>query len=120
MDTPDRERGLWIGDVADQASYLFYSMDKPGRDLLKKAIKVTLAFSDSETGIFAGLGPGRFRELPAQSLQFIEQGIWHYYYNTGDRETLADCRHGHCSDHDRLNGGRRFLLWRSTGISNDF
>ncbi|EWH10526.1 alpha-L-rhamnosidase Rha78D [Catenovulum agarivorans DS-2] len=88
MDTPDRERGLWIGDVADQASYLFYSMDKPGRDLLKKAIKVTLAFSDSESGIFAGLGPGRFRELPAQSLQFIEQGIWHYYYNTGDLETL--------------------------------
>ncbi|WAJ71697.1 alpha-L-rhamnosidase N-terminal domain-containing protein [Catenovulum adriaticum] len=88
MDTPDRERGLWIGDVADQASYLFYSMDKPGRDLLKKAIKVTMAFSDSESGIFAGLGPGRFRELPAQSLQFIEQGIWHYYYNTGDLETL--------------------------------
>ena len=88
MDTPDRERGLWIGDVADQASYLFYSMDKPGRDLLKKAIKVTLAFSDKETGVFAGLGPGRFRELPAQSLQFIEQGIWHYYFNTGDIETL--------------------------------
>lgn len=89
MDTPDRERGLWIGDVADQASYLFYSMDKPGRDLLKKAIKVTMAFSDLESGIFAGLGPGRFRELPAQSLQFIEQAIWHYYYNTGDLETLA-------------------------------
>uniref|UniRef100_UPI00036DBBDA alpha-L-rhamnosidase-related protein n=1 Tax=Catenovulum agarivorans TaxID=1172192 RepID=UPI00036DBBDA len=88
MDTPDRERGLWIGDVADQASYLFYSMDQAGRDLLKKAIKVTLAFSDSESGIFAGLGPGRFRELPAQSLQFIEQAIWHYYFNTGDKETL--------------------------------
>ncbi len=88
MDTPDRERGLWIGDVADQASYLFYSMDKPGRDLLKKAIKVTMTFSDSESGIFAGLGPGRFRELPAQSLQFIDQAIWHYYYNTGDLETL--------------------------------
>lgn len=89
MDTPDRERGLWIGDVADQASYLFYSMDQPGRDLLKKAIKVTMAFSDSESGIFAGLGPGRFRELPAQSLQFIEQSIWHYYFNTGDKEILA-------------------------------
>lgn len=88
MDTPDRERGLWIGDVADQASYLFYTMDQPGRDLLKKAINVTLAFSDSESHIFAGLAPGRFRELPAQSLQFIEQGIWHYYYNTGDIETL--------------------------------
>ncbi len=88
MDTPDRERGLWIGDVADQASYLFYSMDQPGRDLLKKAIKVTMGFSDAQTGIFAGLGPGRFRELPAQSLQFIEQVVWHYYYNTGDKETL--------------------------------
>ncbi|WP_211483567.1 alpha-L-rhamnosidase C-terminal domain-containing protein [Pontixanthobacter rizhaonensis] len=88
MDTPDRERGLWIGDVADQASYLFYVMDQPGRDLLKKAITVTMAFSDSESGKFAGLGPGRFRELPAQSLQFIEQGVWHYYYNTGDLETL--------------------------------
>ena len=88
MDTPDRERGLWIGDVADQASYLFYSMDQPGRDLLKKAIRVTLAFSDSESGIFAGLGPGRFRELPSQSLQFIDQGIWHYYFNTGDLDTL--------------------------------
>jgi len=88
MDTPDRERGLWIGDVADQASYLFYSMDKPGRDLLKKAIKVTMAFSDAQTGVFAGLGPGRFRELPAQSLQFIDQAVWHYYYNTGDLETL--------------------------------
>ena len=90
MDTPDRERGLWIGDVADQASYLFYSMDQPGRDLLKKAITVTLAFSDTESAIFAGLGPGRFRELPAQSLQFIEQGIWHYYYNTGDIDTLRE------------------------------
>lgn len=89
MDTPDRERGLWIGDVADQASYLFYSMDQPGRDLLKKAIKVTMAFSDSESGIFAGLGPGRFRELPAQSLQFIKQGVWHHYFNTGDKDTLA-------------------------------
>ncbi|WP_342807894.1 alpha-L-rhamnosidase C-terminal domain-containing protein [Alteromonas sp. M12] len=88
MDTPDRERGLWIGDVADQASYLFYSMDKPGRDLLKKAIKVTMAFSDTEDGVFAGLGPGRFRELPAQSLQFIEQGVWHYYFNTGDLDTV--------------------------------
>jgi hypothetical protein len=89
MDTPDRERGLWIGDVADQASYLFYSMDQPGRDLLKKSIRVTMAFSDTESGIFAGLGPGRFRELPAQSLQFIDQGVWHYYYNTGDIDTLA-------------------------------
>ncbi len=88
MDTPDRERGLWIGDVADQASYLFYSMDEAGRNLLKKSIIVTMAFSDSETGIFAGLAPGRFRELPAQSLQFIDQGVWHYYFNTGDKETL--------------------------------
>ena len=38
MDCPDRERALWIGDVADQTSYLFYSMDDAGRKLLRMAI----------------------------------------------------------------------------------
>ena len=34
------------------------------------------------------LGPLRVRELVAQTLQFIAQGIWPYYLNTGDTETL--------------------------------
>ena len=86
MDCPDRERALWIGDVADQTGYLFYSMDDAGRQLLKKAILQTIAFS--ENGVIGALGPLRVRELVAQSLQFIAQGIWPYYLNTGDKETL--------------------------------
>ncbi|MEN8880632.1 MAG: alpha-L-rhamnosidase C-terminal domain-containing protein [Polaribacter sp.] len=86
MDCPDRERALWIGDVADQVGYLFYSMDHAGRQLLKKAILQTTAFS--ENGVMGALGPLRVRELVAQTLQFIAQGIWPYYLNTGDIETL--------------------------------
>jgi alpha-L-rhamnosidase len=86
MDCPDRERALWIGDVSDQAGYLFYLMDGSGRALLRQAIRSTMAFSDK--GVFGALGPLRIRELPSQSLQFIPQAIWEYYLNTGDTDTL--------------------------------
>ncbi|TWU28652.1 alpha-L-rhamnosidase-related protein [Bythopirellula polymerisocia] len=88
MDCPDRERGLWIGDVADQSGPVFYTMDEAGRQLLKKAIDVTVRFSRDD--IIAGLAPGFQDEFVMQSLQFISQGIWHYYYNTGDAETIAN------------------------------
>ncbi|WP_044211348.1 alpha-L-rhamnosidase C-terminal domain-containing protein [Flammeovirga sp. OC4] len=86
MDCPDRERALWIGDVADQTGYLFYSMDNAGRQLLKKAILQTMMFS--QDGVIGALGPLRVRELVSQSLQFISGSIWPYYLNTGDQETL--------------------------------
>lgn len=86
MDCPDRERALWIGDVADQTGYLFYSMDHSGRQLLRKAILQTVHFS--QDGVIGALGPLRVRELVTQSLQFIAQTVWPYYLNTGDIETL--------------------------------
>ncbi len=86
MDCPDRERALWIGDVADQTGYLFYSMDNAGRELLKKAVLQTVRFS--QDGVLGALGPLRVRELVGQSLQFIAQVVWPYYFNTGDLETL--------------------------------
>lgn len=86
MDCPDRERAHWIGDVADQAGYLFYVMDEAGRQLLKKSILTAINFS--EDGVLGALGPLRNRELVGQSLQFISQTVWLYYLNTGDRETL--------------------------------
>ena len=86
MDCPDRERALWIGDVADQTGYLFYAMDDAGRQLLKKAILQTVRFSQDD--VIGALGPLRVRELVCQSLQFISQVVWPYYLNTGDIETL--------------------------------
>ena len=95
MDCPDRERGLWIGDVADQTGAVFYTLDEAGRLLLKKGIDNTIAYQDSD--IIQGLAPGfgeyrgKSSELTAQSLQYIDQGIWRYYFNTGDKATLAEC-----------------------------
>ncbi len=89
MDCPGRERSLWIGDVSDQASYLFYTMDEDGRQLLKKAINTTVNFS-IDGNVIAGQAPGVVNELPTQSLQFVSQAIWQYYLYTGDKETLED------------------------------
>jgi len=94
MDCPDRERGLWIGDVADQTGAVFYTLDEAGRLLLKKGIDNTIAYQDSE--IIQGLAPGfgqyrgKSSELTVQSNQYIAQGIWRYYFNTGDEATLAN------------------------------
>ena len=94
MDCPDRERGLWIGDVADQTGAVFYTLGEAGRLLLKKGIDNTIAYQDSD--IIQGLAPGfgdyrgKSSELTAQSLQYIDQGIWRYYFNTGDKATLAN------------------------------
>lgn len=94
MDCPDRERGLWLGDVADQTGAVFYTLDQTGRLLLKKGIDNTFAYQKGD--IIQGLAPGfgayrgQSSELCAQSLQYISQGIWRYYFNTGDSVTLVN------------------------------
>ena len=94
MDCPDRERGLWIGDVADQTGAVFYTLDGPGRLLLKKGIDNTIAYRKGDTiqGLAPGFGAyrGKSSELTGQSLQYIDQGIWQYYYNSGDKVTLEN------------------------------
>ena len=56
MDCPDRERGLWIGDVADQTGAVFYTLDNAGIKLLKNAIDNTIAYRNDS--IIQGLAPG--------------------------------------------------------------
>lgn len=94
MDCPDRERGLWVGDVADQTGAIFYTLDQDGILLLKKAIDNTIAYMDGDTiqGLAPGFGAyrGKSSELTSQSLQFIDQVVWQYYYNTGDTATMAN------------------------------
>jgi hypothetical protein len=85
---------LWIGDVADQTGAVFYTLDEPGRLLLKKGIDNTIAYRKGDTiqGLAPGFGAyrGKSSELTGQSLQYIDQGIWQYYYNTGDKATLKN------------------------------
>lgn len=83
-----------VGDVADQTGAVFYTLDEPGRLLLKKGIDNTIAYRDGDTiqGLAPGFGAyrGKSSELTGQSLQYIDQGIWQYYYNTGDKPTLKN------------------------------
>lgn len=94
MDCPDRERALWIGDVGDQTGAIFYTLDEAGRKLLKKAIDNTINYRRGD--IIEGLTPGfgsfqtKTAEFAAQSLQFIDNVVWQYYYNTGDKETIKN------------------------------
>jgi alpha-L-rhamnosidase len=94
MDCPDRERALWIGDVGDQTGAIFYTLDEAGRKLLKKAIDNTINYRRGD--IIEGLTPGfgsfqtKTAEFAAQSLQFIDNVVWQYYYNTGDKATIAN------------------------------
>lgn len=94
MDCPDRERALWIGDVGDQTGAIFYTLDEAGRKLLKKAIDNTINYRRGD--IIEGLTPGfgsfqtKTAEFAAQSLQFIDNVVWQYYYNTGDKETIEN------------------------------
>jgi hypothetical protein len=90
MDCPNAERSLWIGDVADDNSHLWYVMDDAGRQLMKKAIKVFCAFKKDGAVLHAPTPGSYTAELPDQSLQFIGwYGTWWYYYNSGDYDTLA-------------------------------
>lgn len=94
MDCPDRERALWIGDVGDQTGAIFYTLDEAGRKLLKKAIDNTINYRRGD--IIEGLTPGfgsfqtKTAEFVAQSLQFIDNVVWQYYYNTGDKATIEN------------------------------
>lgn len=94
MDCPDRERALWIGDVGDQTGAIFYTLDEAGRKLLKKAIDNTINYRRGD--IIEGLTPGfgsfqtKTAEFAAQSLQFIDNVVWQYYYNTGDKATVEN------------------------------
>ena len=94
MDCPDRERALWIGDVGDQTGAIFYTLDEAGRKLLKKAIDNTINYRRGD--IIEGLTPGfgsfqtKTAEFAAQSLQFIDNVVWQYYYNTGDITTIEN------------------------------
>ncbi|MFS4482738.1 LamG-like jellyroll fold domain-containing protein [Hyunsoonleella sp. 2307UL5-6] len=94
MDCPDRERALWIGDVGDQTGAIFYTLDEAGRKLLKKAIDNTINYRRGD--IIEGLTPGfgsfqtKTAEFAGQSLQFIDNVVWQYYYNTGDIATIEN------------------------------
>lgn len=91
FDCPDRERAQWWGDVVVLMGECFYTYSTSTHALMKKAI-YELCARQNEEGALHSPVPGNYKhELPGQMLASIgKYGIWNYYINTGDIQTIRD------------------------------
>ena len=91
MDCPDRERSQWWGDMVNESGEAFYALDPESRFLTQKGILELIGWQREDNTIFSPVPAGNWgRELPGQMLASIGYyGFWNYYWNTGDKETIA-------------------------------
>ncbi len=90
-DCPDRERGLWWGDVVIDLGQTFYALDRQSDRLIKKAIDNLVGWQEPGTGVLYAPVPSLYtqNELPCQMLASIGwYGFWNYFMHTGDAETI--------------------------------
>jgi len=92
MDCPDRERSQWPNDAMPMMEQTFYAFDRRADALSRKMFREFIDWRTPD-GILWGAVPtgrwrGTFREHAAISLATIV-GLWEYYWNTGDTETIA-------------------------------
>jgi hypothetical protein len=92
MDCPCRERAQWPGDLVIQLGQVPYCLGREADLLVKKGLRETLRWQREDGIIYGPVPEGNWRmELPAQMLAVISQyGIWTYYMNTGDFQTLKE------------------------------
>lgn len=91
MDCPDRERAQWWGDVVNESGETFYALCPKSHLLTQKAILELINWQREDGTIFSPIPAGNWiKELPGQMLASIGYyGFWNYYWNTGDKETIA-------------------------------
>lgn len=91
MDCPDRERAQWWGDVVNESGETFYALCPKSHLLTKKGIFELINWQREDGTIFSPVPAGNWgKELPGQMLASIGYyGFWNYYWNTGDKETIA-------------------------------
>jgi len=96
MDCPDRERAQWIGDAVNEAGEAFYALDTKSHLLQKKCLYELINWQRKDSTLFAPVPAGNWnKELPSQVLTCVGYyGIWNYYLNTGDLQTIADLYDG--------------------------
>ena len=92
MDCPCRERAQWPGDMVVQLGQVPYCLNRNADLLVKKGIREMLRWQREDGIIYGPVPEGNWRmELPAQMLAVISRyGIWTYYMNTADRDTLEE------------------------------
>ncbi len=96
MDCPDRERAQWWGDAVIEIGESFYAMSPSSHLLAKKAIHELCNWQKKDGSLYSPVPSGNWNiELSQQSLAGIGwYGIWNYYLNTGDRQTLMNAYPG--------------------------
>ena len=92
MDCPCRERAQWPGDMVVQLGQVPYCLGREADLLVKKGLRETLRWQRDGGVLYGPVPEGNWKmELPAQMLAIVSPyGIWTYYMNTGDQETLRE------------------------------
>lgn len=106
MDCPERERAQWTGDAVNEAEQAYYALSRSADGLTRKWLREIVGWQKPNGQLFAPVPAGNWtKELSGQVLSTIGYfGLWNYYMQTGDRETLADL----------YDGVKRYLsLWQT-------
>ena len=90
MDCPDRERSQWTGDVVNESGEAFYALSPTSQGLAKKWLHEICDWQRADGTFYAPVPSSSWnQELPAQIMATVGYyGLWNYYLNTGDRETI--------------------------------
>ena len=89
FDCPDRERAQWWGDIVTILGESFYTYSPSLYSLIRKGIRELCDWQRPDNILYSPI-PGNYgAELPCQMLAAVGRyGIWNYYMNTGDLETI--------------------------------
>jgi alpha-L-rhamnosidase len=91
MDTPDRERAAWWGDIVNELGQSFYTFDRSAHSLIRKSV-LNLADWSHPDGRLSSPVPSVIwgDELPMQMLASVgHYGFANYYRHSGDVETIS-------------------------------
>jgi len=89
MDCPDRERGLWWGDVVNESGEVFYTLDTNAYALIRKSMITLVDWQRADNTLFSPPSTAWTKELPQQMLASIGwYGFWNYFMNTNDSATI--------------------------------
>ena len=90
FDCPERERAQWWGDIVVILNECFYTYSTSLHALIRKGIWELCDWQKEDGSLFAPIPAGNWsKELPVQMLAAVGRyGLWSYYMNTGDRQTL--------------------------------
>jgi hypothetical protein len=96
MDCPDRERAQWTGDATNESGETFYALSASSNLLTRKWLHELIGWQKADSTIYAPVPSGSWNNvLPDQSAASVGYyGLWNYYLNTGDKQTLIDLYDG--------------------------